>query len=72
MGIIENEYYTIISSLCPFYQCCQNENGCDYIYNKLSLCADGRYKSRLCSKCKDGYSESMNTTHCINVSIHLF
>ena len=65
MGIIENEY-TIISSLCPLYQCCQNKNGCDYIYNKSSLCANGRdYQSKLCSLCKDGYSESMNTTQCI-------
>ena len=66
IGIIENEYYTMISSLCPLYQCCQNENGCDYIYDKSSLCANGRdYKTILCSKCKDGYSESMNTTQCI-------
>ena len=53
MGLIENEYYTIISSICPLYQCCQNKNGCDYIYDKSSLCAVGRDdKSRLCSNAR--------------------
>ena len=37
MGIIDNENI-IISSICPSNQCCQNENGCDYIYDKLSFC----------------------------------
>eukprot|EP01084_Bolivina_argentea_P037812 69927_1 len=56
---------TIISSVCPSRQCC-HANNCDYIYNKDSLCAKGRkYESRLCSECKDKYTESMNNAHCI-------
>ena len=33
----------IISSICPSNQCCMDRNGCDYIYDKSSLCAWTEY-----------------------------
>ena len=56
----------IISAACPSGYCCQQASGCDYLFeDKSILCAENRdYKSILCGKCKDGYSESMNTVNC--------
>ena len=58
---------TIISSICPSNQCCQQErvDGCSYIHNTSKLCAAGRnYESTLCSLCIDGYSETINSANC--------
>eukprot|EP01084_Bolivina_argentea_P221127 374601_1 len=55
----------IISSMCPYSQCCQQKDGCYYLNQIESLCAEGRnYSSPLCSKCKYGYTQSMNSTNC--------
>ena len=55
------ENNNIISSICPSGYCCSNNDKCNYIDNKNELCAlNGNYKSILCGKCIDGYSESMN------------
>ena len=51
LGLIENEYFTIISSLCPLYQCCQNVTGCDYIHDKSSLCAKEEIKHQDYVRC---------------------
>ena len=62
-----NDGLRIISSTCPNHQCCQNRiHGCDYIHDKQSLCADGRdYESVLCSKCLNGFSESLYSRKCV-------
>eukprot|EP01084_Bolivina_argentea_P309866 536024_1 len=69
--IVERDYWlgfegqNMISSMCALGYCCQVNDGCDYLQDKSSLCAGNRdYKSMLCSKCKDQYSESMNATSC--------
>ena len=56
---------TIISAACPTEICCQLDDGCDYISDADDLCAENRDpNSFLCSQCKEGYSESMNSVNC--------
>ena len=55
----------IISANCPPSVCCQLPGGCDYVEDANSLCARNRDSdSLLCSRCIDGYSESMNSVNC--------
>ena len=56
---------TLISGGCPSLTCCQLEGGCDYVEDIQLLCALNRdSESYLCSRCIDGYSESMNSSNC--------
>eukprot|EP01084_Bolivina_argentea_P157515 274480_1 len=55
----------IISSICPS-QYCVTKYKCSYSKEKEYLCALNRdYKSKLCGKCKNKYSESVNSTKCV-------
>ena len=57
---------TIISAKCPLDLGCQRDSGCDYIEDRDALCAENRDpNSTLCSKCMDGYSESVSAEICI-------
>ena len=61
---IDNQTGYIISSSCPPGYCCTNDN-CDYLYDKDSLCIEGRdHGSKLCGRCIDGYSEAINGSPC--------
>ena len=77
-GIYVSENYwmgfdgdTIVSANCPSGYCCTPTNNntdqeCNFIWEKDQLCALNRdYKSPLCGRCIDGYSESMNSTKCV-------
>eukprot|EP01083_Nonionella_stella_P066591 175475_1 len=57
----------LVSSVCPPHVCCQLQEGCDYMDdNSNSLCALNRDpNSILCGKCKDGFSESVNSAQCV-------
>eukprot|EP01084_Bolivina_argentea_P268864 456808_1 len=57
---------TIISSGCPYNQCCQLKDGCNYLTNISSLCAPNRnYSVALCAVCLFGFSESPTSTSCV-------
>ena len=59
----------MISAKCVIGHCCQQVDDCDYLEDKSKLCANNRdYGSVLCSRCKDGYSESMNSVSCVKCS----
>ena len=65
----------IISSVCPSSFCCNpdDDEHCDYVEDKESLCANNRDSgSLLCGKCIEGYSESMTSANCLQCdkSIH--
>eukprot|EP01083_Nonionella_stella_P269911 913567_1 len=48
----------IIYGKCPPNYCCQNDKGCDFLFDRQSLCAENRdYNTLLCGKCVYGYSE---------------
>ena len=54
-----------MSAGCPSSVCCQLSGGCDYVEDAHSLCASNRDSdSLLCSRCIEGYSESMNSVNC--------
>eukprot|EP01084_Bolivina_argentea_P295704 509179_1 len=56
---------TVQTTICPFGYCCQLENGCNYIRNKSSLCAQFRNaNSIMCGECNEGYSELFLSTAC--------
>eukprot|EP01083_Nonionella_stella_P046425 124337_1 len=59
--------HEIVSASCPVDYCCENTDMCDYIHgDEELLCALNRDRtSPLCGKCKEGYSESMNSTKCV-------
>ena len=62
---LDEETDSIISASCPSSICCQLSAGCDYVENADSLCASNRdSNSLLCSRCIEGYSESMNSENC--------
>ena len=57
----------VTSSICPSQHCCSNADGCDYIHDDGELCALNRdTASILCGKCIKGYSESPNSTKCVD------
>ena len=69
--VVEEDYWigqigdTLISASCPSMTCCQLDSGCDYVDDIEFLCALNRdSESYLCSRCIDGYSESMNSSNC--------
>ena len=62
---LDEETDSIISASCPSSMCCQLSGGCDYVDDADSLCASNRDSdSLLCSRCIEGYSESLNSENC--------
>ena len=62
---IQDGSHTLISAACPSEVCCQLSDGCDYVEDTDYLCASNRDSDTyLCSRCNDGYSESMNSANC--------
>eukprot|EP01084_Bolivina_argentea_P250314 419328_1 len=58
---------SIISSFCVYGYCCVLPNGCNYLYNKSSLCASNRDANiPLCGSCLNTFSESMNGSQCVD------
>eukprot|EP01084_Bolivina_argentea_P094494 169872_1 len=63
--IINDGNQHIISGKCVPTQCCQNIDGCNFIYDNVSLCAVGRDSNTpLCGKCQENYSEMFGTLKC--------
>ena len=60
----------IISAKCPDGYCC-SERTCNFISDKASLCSENRDPdSVLCGRCKDEYSESMDSNACTKCDRH--
>eukprot|EP01084_Bolivina_argentea_P192453 330373_1 len=71
-----NEDRSLLSSLCAYGYCCQNNKKCEYISSlkEHTLCALNRDpNSTLCSKCITGYSQVFQATQCQKCDgIHAF
>eukprot|EP01083_Nonionella_stella_P105403 303163_1 len=73
LGFVEEQ---IVSNTCPTGYCCRQADGCSVINddkNDSMLCAANReHGSTLCGQCKPGYSESMNSTQCVQCERHFY
>ena len=61
---------SIISSICLSNQCCQRDQGCDYLGDISSLCAYGSdHRTPLCSRCEQRYYEAVNGNFCARYDV---
>ena len=68
---MNNHTGAIITSACPPGYCC-NTDFCDYLNDKDTLCAEGKnYESKLCGRCKVGYSEAINGSFALIMALLL-